>query len=140
MPCVDACLKHLKSPRGHVRDKAAIDLCLKVALQKCDNDLPRIVDELKVAFLNLGLEARIVALDVVFRGCGEENALELARNELGYAYLKFRSGHDYLVKILHAIYQGESKDVGLLGNYFDIEKQFNIAFELLSSTNSDVLN
>lgn len=140
MPNVDTYLKRLKSLRSSVRDKAASDLCVKVLMHECGDDLPAVVNEIKAIYSKLGVGVRSIALDVVSRDMSEEDFLRFVKDELGYAYIQFRSAHGYLFKVLHTICQDEFKEGGLVGEYFDFKKQFELAFDLLKIDNSDALN
>ena len=51
MSNVNAYLKRLKSLRSSVRDKAASDLCVKVLMHECGDDLPAVVNEIKAVSL-----------------------------------------------------------------------------------------
>ena len=53
--------------------------------------------------------------------------------------MKLQSGHAYLEKILYMICQSELGDVDQMGDYFDIDKQFKLAFDLLKSVDSGTL-
>jgi len=142
VPDIDTHIKRLKSPRKNVREKAVFYLCRKIIEKKCENPdiLKEIIDGIKSIYPILEIESRSIALDVLSRYIKNNELHELVRSDLGYAYLKFRSAHSYLFNILFFISRIEFQNDQLVGNYFDLEKQFKFAFELLKAVNSDALN
>lgn len=143
MSSMDVYLKKLKSARAHIRDAAALDVCRALILKECeDSEVGAAISEIKIAFPRLGVEARGMAVDVLIGGMSDDEFHNFLWTELGYSYRKLCSSHGYLAKILHMICQGEVGEVGevaKMGDYYDIEKQFKLAFELLKSVDSAVL-
>jgi len=140
MSSMDVYLRKLKSARAHIRDAAALDVCRALILKECeDGEAGAAISEIKIAFPGLGVEARGMAVDVLIGGMSDDESHNFLWTELGYAYQKLCSSHGYLAKILHMICQGEVGEVAKMGDYYDIEKQFKLAFELLKSVDSAVL-
>ena len=140
MSRVDFYLKKLKSAKAHIRDAAALDLCRMIILNDCeDGEVEVAVAGIKMAFSGLSVESRGMAADVLMKNMTEDEVHNFLWTELGYSYRKLQSGHAYLEKILYMICQSELGDVDQMGDYFDIDKQFKLAFDLLKSVDSGTL-
>lgn len=140
MSRVDFHLKKLKSVKAHVRDAAALDLCRMIILNDCEGgEVEAAVAGIKMAFSGLGVESRGMAADVLMKNMTEDEVHNFLWTELDYSYQKLQSGHAYLGKILYMICQSELGDVDQMGDYFNIDKQFKLAFDLLKSVDSGTL-
>jgi hypothetical protein len=139
---VDFYLNELKSSDEIVRNKAVIAVCQELIVQGCKSGAKsaKIAEEIKLIYQSVGPDARCVALDILGRSMPEEEFHELVRGELGYAYLQFRMSHSYLFKILSQINGIDFENSLMLGDYFDFNKQMNVAFKLLKDSDSDALN
>ena len=136
----DIHIKKIKSVRAHIRDAAALDLCRMVILNDCEDDeVGVVVAEIKKAFSGLGVESRGMAADVLMKNMTADEIHDFLWTELGYAYEQLRSGHAYLEKILYMVCQNELGDTNQMGDYFNIDKQFKLAFDLLKSVDSGAL-
>ena len=132
-------LNDLKSPDIFVRDDACSSLCAKLILEEGEAELRRrVAVEIRGVYANVGPAARCIALDILSGEWSESDFYQLVRDDLEYSYVQFRAAHAYLYKILNFIRDGDSRVD--LGEYFDFNKQMDVAFNILKKSSSSVVS